>query len=126
VINVADAHLDRRFNSSVDKETGYRTRSILCVPMKDHVTGQINGVLQVVNKNPLYPEFSEEDEVRVVVVVVLVVVVVVVAVVAAVVVVVVVVVSFFTVLLICFLLFSFVSPFLFLLFLSPFLSHRIS
>src|ERR1700757_4789796 len=35
VINIPDAYADPRFNREVDKRTGYTTRSILCMPMKD-------------------------------------------------------------------------------------------
>jgi len=39
---------DARFNSSVDQKTGFRTRSILCVPMQ--IKGRPIGVLEVLNK----------------------------------------------------------------------------
>jgi len=48
-INIQDAYHDARFNPEVDRTTGYRTRSILCMPMKNR-EGQILGVLQVLNK----------------------------------------------------------------------------
>ena len=60
-VNIADAHLDPRFNSAMDKETGYRTRSSLCVPMIDG-SGVTIGVVQAINKNPLYGAFDSEDE----------------------------------------------------------------
>ena len=60
-LNIGDAHQDPRFNSTMDKETGYRTRSSLCVPMIDG-NGVIIGVVQAINKNPLYPRFDKEDE----------------------------------------------------------------
>jgi len=60
-INIVDAHQDPRFNSTMDKETGYRTRSMLTVPMVDS-TGMIIGVLQSINKNPMYPRFDAQDE----------------------------------------------------------------
>ena len=37
------------FNKSYDESTGYRTKSILTVPMKDH-KGEILGVIQLINK----------------------------------------------------------------------------
>jgi HD-GYP domain-containing protein (c-di-GMP phosphodiesterase class II) len=49
VVNVPDAYADDRFNREFDKKTGYRTRSVLCVPMKD-VRGRVLGVMQVLNK----------------------------------------------------------------------------
>lgn len=60
-INIEDAHKDPRFNSTIDKETGYRTRSLLCVPMIDG-KGETIGVVQCINKNPLYPRFDGQDE----------------------------------------------------------------
>jgi HD-GYP domain-containing protein (c-di-GMP phosphodiesterase class II) len=49
VVNVPDAYADSRFNKDFDVKTGYRTRSVLCVPMKD-VRGRVLGVIQVLNK----------------------------------------------------------------------------
>ena len=40
---------DNRFNKAFDKETGFRTTSILCMAIKNH-TGDVLGVLQVMNK----------------------------------------------------------------------------
>jgi signal transduction histidine kinase/putative methionine-R-sulfoxide reductase with GAF domain len=58
-VNIKDAYLDKRFDSFWDKRTGYRTRSILCVPMKNH-HGRILGVIQALNKRDGY--FSVDDE----------------------------------------------------------------
>jgi phosphoserine phosphatase RsbU/P len=44
---VADAYSDSRFFAEADKKTGFRTRSILCVPLQRK--GQEIGVLQVLN-----------------------------------------------------------------------------
>jgi GAF domain-containing protein len=60
-INITDAHQDHRFNPEVDKSTGYRTRSILCMPLVDS-QGDIIGVVQAINKNPAFPKFNDEDE----------------------------------------------------------------
>ena len=49
-IHVDDAQLDERFNRSVDEQTGYKTRSILCVPLRRSGSNQTFGVLQFVNK----------------------------------------------------------------------------
>jgi sigma-B regulation protein RsbU (phosphoserine phosphatase) len=49
VIIVPDAYADERFNPEVDRTTGYRTRSILSVPLHDHEGGLV-GVMQVLNK----------------------------------------------------------------------------
>lgn len=48
-INIVDAYSDPRFNSSADKATGYRTTTILCMPIK-FTDGRILGVLQAINK----------------------------------------------------------------------------
>ena len=48
-INVADAYKDERFDSSIDKETGFRTRSVLAMPVKDD-DGKIIGGIQMINK----------------------------------------------------------------------------
>ncbi|MBI5744698.1 MAG: GAF domain-containing protein [Elusimicrobia bacterium] len=49
-VNIPDAYADPRFNPEIDKITGYRTKSILAVPLKD-VSGELIGVFQVINKN---------------------------------------------------------------------------
>jgi HD-GYP domain-containing protein (c-di-GMP phosphodiesterase class II) len=59
VINIPDAYADARFNRDVDVQTGYRTRTILCVPMRDH-RGDVVGALQALNKTDGAP-FGEED-----------------------------------------------------------------
>jgi signal transduction histidine kinase/putative methionine-R-sulfoxide reductase with GAF domain len=48
IVNIPDAYDDRRFQPAVDHKTGYRTRSILSVPMLG--TSGLVGVLQVLNK----------------------------------------------------------------------------
>ena len=53
VINLADAyrlprHRPYHFNRRYDKETGYRTRSLLTLPMKNG-RGEVIGVLQLIN-----------------------------------------------------------------------------
>ena len=59
IINIPDAYADGRFNREVDKRTGYATRSILCMPMKDP-GGKIIGVFQLLNK--LKGAFTTDDE----------------------------------------------------------------
>jgi len=44
-----DAYADGRFDRSLDQKTGYRTRSMLCVPIRNR-TQKIVGVLQLLNK----------------------------------------------------------------------------
>ena len=56
---VDDAYADERFDASVDKETGFTTRTILCVPVKT-VRGEIIGVLQMLNKAD--GPFSRSDQ----------------------------------------------------------------
>lgn len=65
VINIEDAYNDDRFDSSTDKKTGYKTHSILCMPifepLKDDKTKpDIIGVLQILNKKD--GVFDSEDE----------------------------------------------------------------
>jgi Nif-specific regulatory protein len=59
IINVKDAHQDPRFNKEVDVRTGYRTRSLLTVPLRNH-TGEIIGTFQVLNKRG--GVFTADDE----------------------------------------------------------------
>ena len=46
---IHDVYSDRRFNKEVDQETGYKTRNMICTPVKT-VNGQIIGVIQILNK----------------------------------------------------------------------------
>lgn len=48
---IKDAYSDPRFDRRVDAATGYRTTSVLCVPLKD-AHGTVVAVLQAVNKLP--------------------------------------------------------------------------
>ena len=64
-VRIADAGSDPRFDSSVDKATGYTTRSILAVPIRDAGEGgrgPVRGVLQVLNAKREGGAFDEEDE----------------------------------------------------------------
>jgi len=56
---IADAYADARFNRRVDTETGYRTRNILCVPIRNKAL-QIIGVTQALNKRD--GSFDVEDQ----------------------------------------------------------------
>jgi HD-GYP domain-containing protein (c-di-GMP phosphodiesterase class II) len=60
IVNIPDAYGDARFNPDVDKQTGYRTSSILCVPMRS-LEGEVVGVLQALNKQGDVP-FDKDDE----------------------------------------------------------------
>jgi signal transduction histidine kinase len=48
-LRIDDAYRDERFDPSWDERSGYRTTSIMAVPISDH-SGVITGVLQVLNK----------------------------------------------------------------------------
>ena len=61
VLRVRDAYRDKRFLRQWDDLTGYKTRSILAAPMKNHV-GRTIGVIQVLNKQRGEAEFSLHDE----------------------------------------------------------------
>ena len=58
-INIKDAYSDKRFNKAVDKKTGYRTKTILCMPIKNF-NQEIIGVFQVLNK--FDETFTIDDE----------------------------------------------------------------
>ncbi|KAJ3279886.1 cGMP-specific 3',5'-cyclic phosphodiesterase [Borealophlyctis nickersoniae] len=49
IVNLDDAYTDSRFNKDVDVETGYRTRSILCVPVLGP-SNKVVGVATLINK----------------------------------------------------------------------------
>lgn len=58
-LNIPDAYNDSRFNPDIDKETGYRTKTILCMPIKNN-NQEIIGAFQVLNK--LNGVFTKGDE----------------------------------------------------------------
>lgn len=60
VVNVPDAHADSRFKKEIDEQTGFNTRSVLCMPVTDK-KGKNLGVAQMLNKLDGTP-FSEGDE----------------------------------------------------------------
>lgn len=60
-LRIKDAYRDRRFSRHWDEMTGYRTRSILAAPMKNHV-GRTIGVIQILNKRPLLRGLNGHDE----------------------------------------------------------------
>ncbi|MEK7205822.1 MAG: GAF domain-containing protein, partial [candidate division NC10 bacterium] len=59
IVNIQDAYADPRFNQETDLRTGYRTHTMLCVPMQNHLN-EVIGVLQVLNKRD--GEFTREDQ----------------------------------------------------------------
>ena len=48
-INLEDAYTDKRFNKEVDSRTGYRTRSVLCMPIYNRAGSRL-GIIQLLNK----------------------------------------------------------------------------
>jgi len=62
VIRIDDAYSDPRFNREVDKQTGFHTRSILSLPIKNQ-EGEVFAVAQLLNRNDGQP-FGDEDEQR--------------------------------------------------------------
>ena len=60
-VNIPHAYADLRFNPSFDKQTGYFTRSILCVPVVNK-DGTTIGVTQVLNEKG--GPFGDDDESR--------------------------------------------------------------
>lgn len=58
-LNIPDAYNDSRFNPDIDKKTGYKTKTILCMPIKNN-NQEIIGAFQVLNK--LEGVFTKGDE----------------------------------------------------------------
>lgn len=61
-VNIPDAYSDPRFDRHVDEDSlsGFRHKSILCMPIKN-ANGRIIGVSQLVNKMSDLP-FTRNDE----------------------------------------------------------------
>jgi len=59
VLNVPTTSREARFYRGVDEQTGYRTRSLLAVPLRDSA-GRILGVVQLLNKRR--GAFDRDDE----------------------------------------------------------------
>jgi hypothetical protein len=59
-LNIPDAYADDRFNRLMDKKTGFRTRSILCQPIRSNHGGEVIAVIQMLNKQG--GEFRPDDE----------------------------------------------------------------
>ena len=55
---IHDAYKDERFNKAVDVRTGFRTKSILCAPLRT-ISGEKIGVSQILNK--IDGEFDQDD-----------------------------------------------------------------
>ncbi len=59
-INIKDAYNDERFNKEIDFKTGYVTKTILCMPIRN-IKHEIVGVFQVLNKkNGIFTEADED------------------------------------------------------------------
>ena len=58
-LNIVDAYNDSRFNPEVDLKTGYRTKTILCMPITNN-NREIIGAFQVLNK--IDGVFTKNDE----------------------------------------------------------------
>ena len=59
IINVTDCYADPRFNPAIDRETGYRSRCMLTLPLIGYEDSLV-GVLQLLNKET--GVFDENDE----------------------------------------------------------------
>lgn len=58
-LNIVDAYKDSRFNPEVDHKTGYKTKTILCMPIMNN-NREIIGAFQVLNK--IDGVFTKNDE----------------------------------------------------------------
>lgn len=58
-VRVDDAYADSRFDKSVDTKSGYRTRTLLCVPLVNAAKQRI-GAFELINKNEGI--FTDDDE----------------------------------------------------------------
>ncbi len=59
-IIIDDVYKDKRFHQDVDKRTGYKTKSMIVVPMFDK-SNKIIGALQAINKTNKQAAFDERD-----------------------------------------------------------------
>jgi putative nucleotidyltransferase with HDIG domain len=59
VLNIPDAYKDDRFNPEIDKKTGYKTKTILAMPLKNKLN-EIIGVFQILNRKD--GPFTQENE----------------------------------------------------------------
>jgi putative ABC transport system ATP-binding protein len=61
-VRIEDAYSDPRFHRGIDQAMSFRTRSILCLPIRDR-DGQVFAVAQLLNRRDGQP-FDPEDEAR--------------------------------------------------------------
>ncbi len=59
MVNISNAYTDSRFDASTDKLMGFKTRNLMCGPLKNF-NGELIGVLQVLNKKGR--DFDEAEE----------------------------------------------------------------
>ena len=59
-MNIPDAYEEPQFNQEIDKKSGYRTKAILCMPIKSGST--VIGVIQLINKLDSVGVFTDDDE----------------------------------------------------------------
>jgi signal transduction histidine kinase len=60
-VNITNAYSDKRFNPEFDKRSGFKTKNILCMPMRNK-EDKIIGVFQLINKRHGTFDFDAEDE----------------------------------------------------------------
>lgn len=58
---IDDAYEDSRFNQEMDKQSGYRTKAILCMPIFGASKGEVIGVFQLINKENDSEVFNKDD-----------------------------------------------------------------
>lgn len=58
ILNIPDAYAHPQFNQDIDKSTGYKTETILCMPVA--FEDQIVAVAELINKTN--GQFTKEDE----------------------------------------------------------------
>ena len=61
-VNIPDPYNDPRFNPQIDRDTGFLTRNLICLPMFNE-KNEVFAVVQVLNKKGNFP-FDLEDEKR--------------------------------------------------------------
>lgn len=59
-ILIDDAYLDSRFNQEIDQSTGYRTKAMLVIPLRNN-DGEVIGAYQAINKCTPTETFSQKD-----------------------------------------------------------------
>lgn len=65
ILNIREAYSDERFDATNDIKTGFRTKSILAIPILNKM-GELEGVIQAINKKPgldnVVRFFTKDDE----------------------------------------------------------------